>query len=160
MTILGAGGAATAIIAQATLDGLKEIRVFNRKSPTYEKAEAFIEQVRHQTGCPVTLHDLEDEDALGESILSSDILTNSTNVGMAPREDGCLIRDTSVFHPGLVVSDIIYNPRETALMRLARSCGCEAFNGLYMLLYQGAESFRLWTGMDMPVEAIKEKYFL
>lgn len=160
MTILGAGGAATAIIAQAALDGLKEIRVFNRKSPTYEKAEAFIEQVRHQTGCPVTLHDLEDEDDLGESILSSDILTNSTNVGMAPSEDGCLICDTSVFHPGLVVSDIIYNPRETALMRLARSCGCEAFNGLYMLLYQGAESFRLWTGMDMPVEAIKEKYFL
>ena len=62
-------------------------------------------------------------------------------------------------HKDLAVSDIIYNPRETKLMRLARQQGCPAFNGLYMLLYQGAESFRLWTGLDMPVEPIKEKYF-
>lgn len=159
MTLLGAGGAASAIIAQAALDGVKEIRVFNRKSPTYEKAEAFVEKVCQRTHCPVTLYDINDTDALYESILLSDIVTNSTNVGMSPNEDGCLIKDISVFHKGLVVSDIIYNPRETKLLRLAREQGCETFNGLYMLLYQGAESFRLWTGADMPVDRIKEKYF-
>ena len=159
MTLLGAGGAATSIFVQAALDGMKEIRIFNRKSATYQKAEALIEKVNAVCNCNITLHDLENTDALHESILSSHILTNSTNVGMAPDVDGNLITDTSVFHKNLVVSDIIYNPRETALMKLAHKQGCATFNGLYMLLYQGAEAFRLWTGQDMPIEIIKEKYF-
>ena len=159
MTLLGAGGAATAILVQAALDGVKEIRVFNRKSPTYEKVQALVEKLNEKTDCHVTLHDLEDTDDLCDSILSSQVLTNSTNVGMAPNEEACLIDDLSVFHKDLVVSDIIYNPRETKLMSMAKSQGCPAFNGLYMLLYQGAESFRLWTGQDMPVELVREKYF-
>lgn len=159
MTILGAGGAASAIIAQAAMDKVKEIRVFNRKSPTYEKAEAFIEKVAQTTGCNVTLHDIDNADMLYESILSSNILTNATNVGMAPDTSDCLIKDLHVFHKNLIVSDIIYNPRETTLLRLARESGCKTLGGLYMLLYQGAESFRLWTGCDMPVEPIKDKYF-
>nr|WP_307998834.1 shikimate dehydrogenase [uncultured Merdimonas sp.] len=159
MTLLGAGGAATSILVQAALDGVKEIRVFNRKGRNYEKAEALIEKLNQETDCKVTIHDLKDEEALGESILTSQVLTNGTNVGMAPHEEECIIRDFSVFHKDLVVSDAIYNPRETKLMRLARDCGCPAFNGLYMLLYQGAESFRLWTGCEMPVDEIRKKYF-
>lgn len=159
MTLLGAGGAATSILVQAALDGVKEIRVFNRKDRNYEKAESLIEKLNQKTGCKVTIHDLKDEEALGESILTSQVLTNGTNVGMAPHEEECIIRDLSVFHKDLVVSDAIYNPRETKLMRLARDCGCPAFNGLYMLLYQGAESFRLWTGCEMPVDEIRKKYF-
>lgn len=159
MTLLGAGGAATSILVQAALDGVKEIRVFNRKGRNYEKAEALIEKLNQETDCKVTIHDLKDEEALGESILTSQVLTNGTNVGMAPHEEECIIRDLSVFHKDLVVSDAIYNPRETKLMRLARDCGCPAFNGLYMLLYQGAESFRLWTGCEMPVDEIRKKYF-
>ena len=159
MTLLGAGGAATSIFVQSALDCMKEVRFFNRKSPTYEKAEALIEKVNKTTGCLVTLHDLSDSNALHQSILTSDILTNATNIGMAPDTDGCPVNDPDVLHPGLVVSDIIYNPEETRLMKLARARGCAAFNGLYMLLYQGAEAFRLWTGYDMPVQIIKSKYF-
>lgn len=159
MTLLGAGGAATAIMVQAALDGMKEIRVFNRKSPTYDRAQALIEKINAATHCHVTLHDLTDSDDLGESILTSHILTNSTNVGMAPDTEGCLIGDTAILHPDLIVSDIIYNPEETRLMNLAQMRGCPTFNGLYMLLYQGAEAFRIWTGMDMPIPVIKEKYF-
>ena len=59
----------------------------------------------------------------------------------------------------LIVSDVIYNPRETKLLRIAREFGCPTLNGLYMLLFQGAEAFKLWTGMEMPVEVVKEKYF-
>ena len=59
----------------------------------------------------------------------------------------------------MIVSDVIYSPRETKLMKLAKEAGCPTLNGLYMLLYQGAEAFRLWTGKDMPVAHIKEKYF-
>lgn len=55
--------------------------------------------------------------------------------------------------------DVIYEPRETELLRMAREAGLDTFNGMYMLLYQGAAAFKLWTGQDMPVLAIKEKYF-
>ncbi len=57
------------------------------------------------------------------------------------------------------MSDVIYEPKETALLSMARQAGLETFNGMYMLLYQGAASFELWTGRKMPTELIKEKYF-
>ena len=58
-----------------------------------------------------------------------------------------------------MVYDVIYNPEETKLLRLAKEAGCRTANGLYMLLYQGAAAFEIWTGEKMPVEQIKEKYF-
>ena len=67
--------------------------------------------------------------------------------------------DQTFFHPELIVSDVIYNPRKTKLLRMAEDVGCSTFNGMYMLLYQGAEAFRLWTGQDMPVEQIKAAFF-
>ena len=57
------------------------------------------------------------------------------------------------------MGDIVYNPKETKLLRMAREAGCKTFNGMYMLLYQGAEAFRIWTGQDMPVDIVKSKYF-
>lgn len=159
MTLLGAGGAATAILVQAALDGMKEIRVFNMKDQFYDRVETMVDKINQRTSCKVTLYDLADQNALAQSILSSDILTNGTSVGMSPNTDACIITDTSIFHEHLVVSDVIYNPRETKLLKSARGKGCAAFNGMYMLLYQGAESFRLWTGQDMPVALIKSKFF-
>ena len=99
------------------------------------------------------------DDSIGESVFSSDILTNATPIGMAPNTDGCLVKDSSILRPELIVSDIIYNPLETKLCKMAKEKGCSVFNGLYMLLYQGAEAFYLWTGKEMPTEEIKAKYF-
>lgn len=159
MTLLGAGGAATAVTVQAALDGLKEIRIFNIKDTFFERMEALAQKLIEQTGCKVSVCDLADKTSLAEAVAASDILTNCTSVGMAPNTDGCLIEDDSLFRPGLIVSDIIYNPRETLLLQKARAHGCKTFNGMYMLLYQGAAAFKLWTGQDMPVEAIKAKFF-
>lgn len=159
MTLLGGGGAATAILVQAALDGMKEIRVFNRKSPTFDRLSAIAGQLNRRTDCLVTVHPLEDTEDLRASIADSDILTNATNIGMAPHTDACPIPDASFLRPELIVSDIIYNPRQTKLLQMAKEIGCPFFNGLYMLLYQGAASFELWTGREMPVELIKEKYF-
>lgn len=159
MTLLGGGGAATAILVQAALDGMKEIRVFNRKSPTFDRLSAIAGQLNRRTDCVVTVHPLEDTEDLRASIADSDILTNATNIGMAPHTDACPIPDASFLRPELIVSDIIYNPRQTKLLQMAKETGCPFFNGLYMLLYQGAASFELWTGREMPVELIKEKYF-
>ena len=159
MTLLGGGGAATAILVQAALDGMKEIRVFNRKSPTFDRLSAIAVQLNRRTDCLVTVHPLEDTEDLRASIADSDILTNATNIGMAPHTDACPIPDASFLRPELIVSDIIYNPRETRLLAEAKAAGCRTFNGMYMLLYQGAEAFRLWTGREMPVDVIKTKYF-
>ena len=90
---------------------------------------------------------------------SSIFVTNATSVGMAPNVDGCIIPDKKMLREDLIVSDVIYNPMETKLLRMAKEQGCQTFNGLYMLLYQGAEAFKIWTGKDMPVEHIKELYF-
>ncbi len=100
MTLLGAGGAATAICVQAALDGVSSIDMFKRP-----------------------------------------------------------ILDPYMLAEGLIVSDIIYNPRETLLMKQAKERGCPCFNGMYMLLYQGAAAFECWTGQEMPTDIIKEKYF-
>lgn len=159
MTLLGAGGAATAILIQAALDGLKEINVFNIRDPFYDRAQDIVKKLNERTDCKITLHDFSDENILKESITKSDILVNGTNVGMAPNTDRSIINDPSMFHKDLFVFDVIYNPQETKLLKLAKEAGCKVANGMYMLLYQGAASFKLWTGQDMPVEIIKEKYF-
>lgn len=78
---------------------------------------------------------------------------------MAPHTEDSILTDTSLLRPELVVSDVIYNPQETRLLRDAKKAGCRTFNGMYMLLYQGAEAFQLWTGQEMPVAEIKAKYF-
>lgn len=159
MTLLGAGGAATAILVQAALDGVSEISVFNRKGPSYEGMLQTLSLLKESTSCKVTLYDLDDETALKREISDSAILTNGTSVGMSPNTEQSIITDSSYLHKDLIVSDIIYNPRETKLLKLAKEQDCKTCNGLYMLLYQGAEAFKLWTGQDMPVSIIKEKFF-
>ncbi len=159
MTLLGAGGAATAVLVQAALDGVAEISVFNRKGPSYERMVQTLARLKEYTPCKVSLYDLEDETALKREINDSTIFTNGTSVGMAPNIEQSIITDDTLFHKDLIVSDIIYNPRETKLLKLAKERGCKTCNGLYMLLYQGAEAFKLWTGQDMPVALVKEKFF-
>ncbi len=159
MTLLGAGGAATAILVQAALDGVQEIHVFNIKDPFYDRAQQIVKTLNEKTNCHVTLHDFSDKAILSEAIKNSDLLVNGTNVGMAPHTDRSIIQDPSLFHPDLFVFDVIYNPKETKLLKDAKVAGCKTANGLYMLLYQGAASFKLWTGKEMPVDIIKEKYF-
>lgn len=159
MTLLGAGGAATAVCVQAALDGVASINVFSIKDQFFDRAERMVDNINKNTNCKAALYDLADKTALKDSIADSHILTNATSVGMAPNTDNCIIDDDSIFHENLIVSDVIYNPRETKLLSMAKNRGCKTFNGLYMLLYQGAEAFKIWTGKDMPVETIKEKYF-
>lgn len=159
MTLLGAGGAASSICVQAALDGASAIDVFSVKDAFWNKAEKMIADINSNTGCNANLIEMGNDDILRNSIATSDILTNATPVGMVPNTNGCLINNTDMLRPELIVSDIIYNPLETKLYKIAKEKGCPVFNGLYMLLYQGAEAFKLWTGKDMPVEDIKAKYF-
>ncbi|MCI7813441.1 MAG: shikimate dehydrogenase [Lachnospiraceae bacterium] len=159
MTLLGAGGAATAICVQAALDGAGSIRVFNRRGRSWEHAQKLVDSINQNTSCKAQLFDLSDETSLRSSLQESDLLTNATPIGMCPNETLSPLPSADLLHEKLLVSDIIYNPRETLLMRQAKEKGCQTFNGLYMLLYQGAEAFHIWTGVDMPVDLIKKAYF-
>ncbi len=155
VTLLGAGGAASAIAIEAALEGAKEIRVFNKRDGFWERALHNLETIgKAAPECKITLNDLDDSDALRASINTSDILTNATRVGMKPMDDQSLITDTSMFRPGLIVTDVVYDPEETKLLREAKAAGCTTFDGLGMLVGQGAASFKLYTGLDMPVDEV------
>lgn len=156
MTIVGSGGAATAIQVQAALDGVAEISIFNIKDKFWENAEATVEKITKQTDCKVSLYDLADLEKLKAEIDDSYLFTNATGMGMKPREGQTYIPDKSFFRPDLIVTDIIYSPQETKMLQLAKSAGCKTMNGMGMLLFQGAAAFQLWTGKEMPIEHMKQ----
>ena len=159
LVLLGAGGAAKAILAQAILDGVSQISVFVRSS-SMEKTRPYLEKIQNATGFRVDLFALEDVQELQDSITQADLLVNATSVGM----DGFSqpIPTSIVLPEKLLVADVIYQPFETPFLKWARNQGNHAVNGLGMLLYQAAEAFELWTGKEMPTdqiwELLKQKY--
>ena len=159
-TLMGGGGAATAIAVQAALDGASEIHIFVRPQSRFNsRTLRMAAEVSQKTSCKVCVHDSADRSALRSSLERSILLINGTSVGMSPHEDETILPETALLDPHLTVADVIYHPKQTRLLREAAENGCRTFNGMYMLLYQGAEAFRLFTGHDMPVEVIRSKYF-
>lgn len=161
VVIAGSGGAGTAIQVQCALDKAADICIFNRKSgSSYARALETAEKIEKAVPqCRCGVFDLEDEKCLAEKIERCDIFVNATSLGMIPREGETPIKDRSLLRPGLVVADIVYNPQETRLLREARESGCLCIGGKGMLLWQGAAAFRLFTGMEMPVDEVKREFF-
>ena len=156
IVLLGGGGAASAIAIQAALEGAAEIAVFNLKDAFWPRVEQGLRAIAQAApGCVISLGDLADRPALKAAVDRCDILSNATRVGMAPYEDQINITDLSWFRPDLVVTDVVYAPPETKMLREARAAGCKTCDGLGMLLCQGAEAFRLYSGLEMPVEEIR-----
>ena len=159
LVLLGAGGAAKAILAQAILDGVSQISIFVRSS-SMEKTRPYLEKIQNATGFRVDLFALEDVQDLQDSITKADLLVNATSVGM----DGSSqpIPTSIVLPEKLLVADVIYQPFETPFLKWAKNQGNQSINGLGMLLYQAAEAFELWTGKEMPTdqiwELLKQKY--
>lgn len=155
ITMIGTGGGATGIIAQAGLDGVKKINVFNRRGPDFQQKADHLQEIQKQTGGDITLYDLADKEVLNESIRESSALINGTTVGMVPKTDCSPLEDYSAIAPELIVCDLIYQPRETLFLKEAKKQGATTMNGLNMLLYQAALAFELWTGKEMPIEIIR-----
>lgn len=156
MTITGAGGAAKAIEVQAALDGVKEMSIFNIKDKFWEAAEQTVRTIRENTDCIVNLYDLDDKEKLREEMADSYLFAQATGVGMKPMEGQSVVPDKSFFRPEMIVTDTIYSPRETALLKMAKEAGCKTMNGLGMMLFQGDAAFHLWTGKHMPIDHMKE----
>ncbi len=142
--IIGAGGAARAIGFILKERGV-HLTISNRSTKRGEELAGFLE-------CSfVPLKEME--------VVQADLLIQTTPVGMYPHDAQCIISPNAL-KEGMVVMDVIYNPLETRLLRMAEDQGCLVINGLDMLIHQGAEQFRLWTGIKAPVDnmtqAVKE----
>ena len=161
IVLLGTGGAATAIAVQAALDGVAEIAIFNRKDEFYANGEKTVEKIRKAVSSirKVSIEDLDDTELLGKVIGESDILINATRAGMSPMEDVIPV-PAEFLRPELAVADVVYNPKETLLIKKAKEAGCRAaVGGSGMLLWQGVAAFELYTGQEMPVQEVKERFF-
>lgn len=161
IVLLGTGGAATAIAVQAALDGVAEIAIFNRKDGFYANGEKTVEKIRKAVSSirKVSIEDLDDTELLGKVIGESDILINATRAGMSPMEDVIPV-PAEFLRPELAVADVVYNPKETLLIKKAKEAGCRvAVGGSGMLLWQGVAAFELYTGQEMPVQEVKERFF-
>lgn len=159
MTIVGAGGASTAVAIQAAMDGVRAISIFNHKDEFYTNGEKTVAGLRDRFGCDAHMFDLADMNKLRDEMATSDIFINGTPVGMEETLDQAVIPDASYFHPKLIVTDLIYVPVETKLLKMAKAAGNKTVSGLGMQLFQGVSAFKMWTGHDMPIDIAREILF-
>jgi len=137
VAVLGAGGAARAVIAALADDGVEEIRLVNR---TRERADAV---ATHFEGAPITVMDWDDREELLEDVT---LLVNATSLGMTGKP--VLDMRLSCLPAAAVVYDLVYAPLETPLLQKARAIGARAVDGLGMLMHQARPAFRAWYGVD------------
>jgi shikimate dehydrogenase len=149
LLLLGAGGAAKAI-AYALAKEVEELCVLNRAT---EKAKELAETLSRKFGKKVVGDSLSPI-AIQKRLHDSDILINATSVGMHPNTSQSLVAPEWL-KPDLCVMDIVYNPVETKLVKDAKAAGAQVVSGVEMLLYQGAASFEIWTGVSAPVGVMR-----
>jgi len=147
--VLGAGGAARAVLFSLITEGFQRVVVFNRH---LHKGEAL---VRH-FGRSASHMDLRampwHESVLEAELAKTKLLVNATSVGLTPGETPI---PAELLPPDLLVMDLIYNPPQSQLLKDAAAARCVVMNGEQMLLQQGALSFELWTGKPAPVEVMQ-----
>jgi shikimate dehydrogenase len=149
--VLGAGGAARAVGLALIEGGASTIAV---TGPIAEQLDKLVADLRGLAGAglPITSTFWQDG-ALPHVPADTDLVVNCTPVGMRGSETEGQSPITAEHLPdGAVVFDLVYNPQETPLVKMTREKGARAVSGLGMLVYQAAESFRLWTGQDAPVQ--------
>lgn len=147
VTILGAGGASRAITYQVSRLDCR-VTVLNR-SP--DKARRLVEDVRPTASAELSHGAL---DRLPDVIGDTDVLINATPVGMSPNTSDSPA-PAGLLHDGLFVYDVIYNPVKTRLLRDAEAKGAQVLSGVNMLVYQGAEAFKMWTGAEPPIDLMQ-----
>jgi len=151
--IFGAGGAARGVIYALLEEGIEEIYIFNR---TLEKAKKIKQDFSSffPRSC-INAFSLEEEN-LKDKIERAHLIINTTSLGMPSKIDNTPLSDEKLFHSDLLVYDLIYRPTKTLFLRQAEMAGAKIINGLPMLVYQGIESFYLWTGFKPEGKEILE----
>ncbi|NLW48052.1 MAG: shikimate dehydrogenase [Firmicutes bacterium] len=147
--ILGAGGSARAVIYRLIAEGVESITLLNR---TIETAVELRENLLATIGFPLKIGDYNQLSSLAWDSL--DLVINATSVGL--KNQYSLI-PPQLLHSGLFVYDLVYHSGgATTLIKEAINAGCHTLSGLALLLYQGAESFRLWFDMEPPINVMRE----
>lgn len=149
--ILGTGGAALALAVRMAREGVAGLSVVTRRPPGLGLGWPAIPGVP-----PPLVLSYEDLASFPGALSECDLLVNATPLGMSPHEDDMPPLPAGVFHPGLVVYDLVYRPARTRLMAAAEAQGAVALGGLGMLVHQGAVSFELWTGKSAPVAEMRD----
>ena len=150
--LLGAGGAARAAAFALSRERVASLTIANR---TLARAEILAGEMR--ASIPMVDAIPLERAALAGAVSGADLVVNSTSIGMSRGEaEGRTPLNSGLMRPGVLVYDMVYTPLETPLVRAAREAGARAMGGLWMLIYQGAASFELWTGEKAPVEVMYE----
>lgn len=150
--VLGAGGAARAVIHSLLRSGVTTVTVLNR---TLERAQALVAQVSIAYPSRELLADRLKPDSLIQQASEANLLVNATSLGMSPRINHSPWPDTVPFPDNLTVFDLVYRPRQTQLLRQAAAAGAKTIDGLGMLIYQAALAFEIWTGQWPSIDVMR-----
>jgi shikimate dehydrogenase len=148
--MLGAGGAAR-VIAYTLIAEIDELVVLNR---TVSKVEKLAETLKQRFGKKIRVGSLS-PDIIEKEVSNTDILLNTTSVGMKSNINQSLI-PPDCLKADLTIMDIVYNPLETRLVKDAKAAGAKVVSGVEMLIYQGAAAFEIWTGHKAPVQVMRK----
>jgi len=151
IVIAGAGGASRAISFYLAKYGADKITILNRN---IDKAKNLANDILNSN----LIEDIKTDSIsqINDYLNDSNILINTTPVGMSPNINDKPIATADNMHEDLIVFDAVYNPNETVLLKEAIKANAKPVYGIKMLLYQGAESFKIWTGQNPPIDVMEE----
>ncbi len=156
--VLGAGGAARAVSFALLREGVSGLMVANRTRARAEGLAGDLVRYARETGLIAQVVALPWEESwLEGAVRRCQLVVNCTTLGMrhTPDEERSPLTE-DMLCGDVLVYDLVYNPRETPLLKIARRAGARTIDGLAMLVYQGAAAFRLWTGREPPVEVMSQ----
>ena len=157
--VLGAGGAARAVLYALGLSGAGPVYLANRTQSRAEELAGWFSYIFPDT--PVELAPRMDVEALNNAFNDAVITVNVTPLGMAPKVDASPLPEGARLKPGSMVYDTVYNPQHTLLLKQAQKAGCNAIGGLDMLIIQGMASLAWWLKKPVPwkemMEAIRKR---
>ncbi|WNQ13408.1 shikimate dehydrogenase [Paenibacillus aurantius] len=147
VVLLGAGGAARGLVYALAKEGAAKVTLANRTPGRAVELARAMGAYTSTEGIGL--------DQAKDAVEAADLVINTTQMGMHPNVEETPL-DSSLLRPGMIVSDIVYNPRETRLLREAKARGAQVHGGLGMFIYQGAYAFEYWTGLPAPAAAMRE----
>lgn len=154
VSIIGAGGAARAMAVKIAIGEAEKIYIINR---TLSSAEDIADIINKNISAVAFGLSVQDKKAAG-LISESDIVINTTSVGMIPEVDKSPVSGEAEFSSNQIVYDVIYNPTKTRFLSEAEKKGCKIINGLGMLFYQGVTAYEIWTGVKLSDDFIRDTY--
>jgi len=153
VSLIGAGGGARAVVyGLVKFFRPKTINLVHRNP---DRAASFMKYIKNILNFnDVRMVELFSSD-LAEHLTNSKLIINATPVGMSPKDTESVIDAEEMITENQIVFDLVYNPLETKLLKLAKRRGARTINGLDMFIYQGAKSFEIWTNKQMPIEGVR-----